>query len=327
MAKPSIEVIQPDDDAGIEIDLDNSDIEVDTETKPVSKVTDDDILALKRDLDAAKAAQKKAQSTVQAAETRRVEAETRARETENKLSGEVETRLKAQEDTIVAGISSAEGEIKAIRGNLAQLQAEGKWTEAAEAMESLSDAQIRLREFRSQKAGVDNLRTQLKDAPKRQGPEVSSKTQAWIAAHPKFTTDRRYNAKAMWLHEDALAEGFAVDSDEYFKHIEIGLGEREADPVSDDGGEGDYTPEPVKVEIKSRPQSKKIETAAPVTRRTEATTKSANPNKVVLSRDEVDQANNLFGDPGSILYIENEKDRLTYWARNRDRLKAEGRIT
>ena len=54
---------------------------------------------------------------------------------------------------------------------------------------------------------------------------------AWLRAHPEFVLDSREAAKATAAHNDAIAEGFAPDTRDYFDHVEKFVGLR-------DGGNG-----------------------------------------------------------------------------------------
>ena len=48
----------------------------------------------------------------------------------------------------------------------------------------------------------------------------------WCRAHPEYVTDRHLNAKANAAHYDALAEGHAEHSSNYWKYLEGRLGVR-----------------------------------------------------------------------------------------------------
>ena len=48
----------------------------------------------------------------------------------------------------------------------------------------------------------------------------------WCRKHPEFVSDRRLNAKANAAHYDALAEGHAEHSSNYWKYVEGRLGVR-----------------------------------------------------------------------------------------------------
>lgn len=324
---PEIEILDDEDKPkGIELDLEDE--SGGGGIRKSASVSDDDVAKLVADLKAQKTAAeaeaKRHKNDASTARSRVAEVEGKVRETETRLTGEVEGRLKAQEDTIVAGISSVEGEIKALRDNVAQLQAEGKWTEAADAIEAMTDAQARKREFASQKAQIDNYRTNLKAQPKTPvadtSPKVSDATAEWIARHPKFNTNRVYNAKVMAAHMEAVEElGLAPDSDEYFNHIETSIGERKPQVTEDDDAE---VIAPRKPAVKTR-----VDVAAPVQRRAEQINGTQRtPNKITLSGEEVEQADSLFGEPGTSLYIKEPKDRYKYFWDQKTRLQGEGRL-
>jgi HlyD family secretion protein len=51
-------------------------------------------------------------------------------------------------------------------------------------------------------------------------------TAKWLRQHREWITDPRKNAKLMAAHFDAIAQGIAVDTPEYFEHVETYLGLR-----------------------------------------------------------------------------------------------------
>ena len=53
-------------------------------------------------------------------------------------------------------------------------------------------------------------------------------TQNWLRAHRDYLTDPKKNAKMQAAHYDAESEGIALDSPQYFDHIERFLGMKKA---------------------------------------------------------------------------------------------------
>lgn len=288
-------------------------------------VSAEDIDDLRKELLAAKDETKRAYSAKTEAERRSTEIE---RDSSVKLTSEIEKRIDEQEVTLTAALASAQSEIESARSLAAKAMEEGKWSEASEANEAMTDAKVRLRELTQQKGHLTRAREQVKldaeTAKTPKGPAVGNRTQDWIAKHPRFNTDPVYRATALLEHERAIAAGITPESDEYFQRVELATGDRKAEikvektPIANGEG-GDGAP-PARAET---PQSG----VAPVTRRTPQVPNNA-PGKIKLSGEQVEAADSLFGDPTSpLMYIKDPKERYTYWHQQQERLKSEGRLS
>lgn len=288
-------------------------------------ITDTDILDLKKELEAAKAERDAAKRDVGAANTRVAQTEQQARETNARLAGEVSSRVEEQSATIESGIVSAQGEIDGLRDAVAAALEGGKWADAARLQEEMSDAKLRMRELVYQKGEVARYKDQIKNAPKTpvpQAPGVGAKTQSWINAHPRFNTDSVYRAKALLAHEECLEANIPVESEEYFKKVELMTGDRKADapvvPKTSASDEGDAPDGGVAIRSGG---------VAPVTRRAANGGNGDSGRKTIkLTGDQVEAADAMFGEPGTAMYIKDPKERYTYWHTQSERLKSEGRL-
>jgi len=68
---------------------------------------------------------------------------------------------------------------------------------------------------------------------------MTSRSAAWVRAHPECVTDEKKYKKMMAGHAQALADDIEVDSDEYFSRVEAAVGgKKAADPKSAAEGDG-----------------------------------------------------------------------------------------
>lgn len=58
------------------------------------------------------------------------------------------------------------------------------------------------------------------------GRTLTRRSADWVRSHPRFNTDRAYRGVAIDAHNEAQQLGLAVDSPEYFDHIERALDEQ-----------------------------------------------------------------------------------------------------
>lgn len=275
-------------------------------------VTAEDILALKEELEAAKAERDAAKNRESTANARVSQTEQQARENATRLATEVNTRLEEQSAAIESGIVSTQGEIDALRNAAAKALEEGRWGDAAQANEDLADAKLRLREFSYQKGEIARHREAEKTRPK--APQLHPKTQAWIDSHQRFVSDPIYRQQALLGDAKARAAGLTPDSDKYFEMVEMETGDRKPETNNNE-------PPPKK-------ESSPSASVAPVSRRSGGSDggNGGGRQTIKLSSEQVDAADSMFGDPSSPMYIKDPKERYTYWFKQTERLKSEGRL-
>jgi len=146
-------------------------------------------------------------------------------------------RQQAQESrlsSVEVAIAAAERASEAAKAEILSAQEAGDWARAANASERLADARSDWKLATQERAW---LNAQAQQAPAKAAPadpveafiaQTSEVSGNWLRAHREWITDPRKNAKLVAAHHDALAEGTAIDSPEYFEHVEhfLGIGEK-----------------------------------------------------------------------------------------------------
>jgi hypothetical protein len=144
-------------------------------------------------------------------------------------------------DTITTALSSAQAEAEAAKRDIKGAIASGDSDAQTDAYERLAKATTLAARYDEAKADLEAR----KAAPiKRAVPDdpveayIQGRTEPtanWLRDHSDFVTDKRKNAKLTSAHWDAVGEGIAPDTKEYFEHVEKFIGLRKADAVVTDG--------------------------------------------------------------------------------------------
>lgn len=153
----------------------------------------------------------------------------------------------AQEESLYNGvlsdISAAEAEQAAARTDFATAAAAEDHAAMADAQLRMSNAAALLNQGKRDKLYLDRQREIAKTQPKlqpRQQPQpqltveqyidqmhqLSPQQKSWLKQHPDALTDQTKNGALGYFHQQAVAAGHAVNSDEYFAALETGLGYR-----------------------------------------------------------------------------------------------------
>lgn len=121
------------------------------------------------------------------------------------------------------------------RATRAMQRAEVTRSELIQARDSLK--QSAQRQTTQQQQPRQQPRQAPSDPVEATAANLSPKSAAWIRSHPECVTDPKMNARMLAAHHSALADGIAVDSEEYFEAIEKGIKpvSRRADPESEPG--------------------------------------------------------------------------------------------
>ena len=147
-----------------------------------------------------------------------------------------DTRLGA----IDQGLASAQAASDAGEAEYAAAYEAGDGKRMAKAQVAIADARHDLKRFTEAKADIEVQRAapQRTEARREAAPadpveaflaQRSPAAQSWLRAHPDEAralayNDPRRSAKINAAHSDALAEGAALDSPEYFAHVEKFIG-------------------------------------------------------------------------------------------------------
>lgn len=210
--------------------------------KPAAGGADDAVADLKSQFAAMTSRVATAEATARTA-TQHAQAATQRVE---QMQGEVVT---SQLDTVLTGISAAETEANAAESALAIAIEAGDAAAQARANRAIATATSRLERLKEAKDDLEQtVKTAAKKPPQQQTTQrqppadpveaftqgMSSRSAAWIKAHPDCVTDKRLNARMLSIHNMALADDVPVDSDEYFQRLDEGIKpaavQKKADP-------------------------------------------------------------------------------------------------
>lgn len=92
---------------------------------------------------------------------------------------------------------------------------------------NLAEAVYKMKGAETAKVRFDNWKEQQKNKPAlkavQQDDSITPAARKWIDEHPRFNTDKKYKRVAVAAHEDAIDDGVAADSTEYFRRINTAL--------------------------------------------------------------------------------------------------------
>lgn len=219
--KPDGEVVRIEDQTGI------------IAGTKAKKVTDDPVETLKSQLAEKQAALDSANQQVASQSTLASQATQRAAQAEREAAQARTEASQSQKTTVESGIAAAKSEADAAEESYKAAFEAGNAGEMAKAQRRMSRAEADLALLEQAKGDLAEPRQQVRtEAPQqRQADPVedfinsrTAPTQAWLRAHRDYLTDPRKNAKMQAAHFDAESEGLALDTPQYFKHVEKFLG-------------------------------------------------------------------------------------------------------
>lgn len=195
-----------------------------------------------RERDRAQAAEREAARHRQEAERARQEA-TAARS----------QAVESQYDTVASSLAAAQAEIEAAKRDIRAAAEAGDYDRQAEAYDKLAAARAKHDRLDDTKRGIearkakgdDSATSQLETQTSRGDPVEefiatrTEPTQKWLREHRDYLTDGRKNAKLTAAHFSAVGEGIALDTPEYFEHVEKHLGMRGDDKSKAANGSGE----------------------------------------------------------------------------------------
>lgn len=174
----------------------------------------------------------------------RVEAEKRAFQAQTDTRGHALAAEDANLQLVTTAISSVNQEQAVYKANFRSAMAAGDYDAAAEAQEGMSNNAARLLQLTTGKQALEQRIEQAKKAPapvqqhsdpvEQFAAGLSGPSAAWVRAHPQAVTDQRLQRRMVRAHGDALDEGIAADTPEYFQFVEGRLGMGQAAPRPND---------------------------------------------------------------------------------------------
>lgn len=162
-------------------------------------------------------------------------AQTRARTAE-------QTALKARTEVADTNVQLVTSAIEQVKQSQSLLRSQYAEALAAQDFEKVADLQFEIAETAQKKITLENGLEQLKNAPKPApapqndavealAAQLTPKSATWIRAHPDFARNPRLNQRLIAAHNLAESHDIAVDTPEYFAHVEKTLGLSQADEL------------------------------------------------------------------------------------------------
>jgi hypothetical protein len=217
-------------------------------TQP-KKPTDDPVETLKGQLAEKQAALESANQQLTSQSTIVSQATQRAQQAEREAAQAKTQVVESQRTTIDSGIAAAKAEADAAEEAYKAAFEAGNAGEAAKAQRRISRAEADLAILEQAKGDfAAPLKKVEPERPVQQADPIeafinsrTTPTQSWLRSHRDYLTDPKKNAKMQAAHFDAEAEGIALDSPQYFDHIERFLGMKKAAEPENKGNGADTT--------------------------------------------------------------------------------------
>lgn len=249
---------------------------------------------------------KAAQERAEAAD-RKLEEERRAREAEKRASTTELTDTRLQ--TITSALDATSAKIKEAQAKRRAALEVGDYDAENAASDELMELKVKQSRLIEGKTVLEQQAEERKTLPTDpvEGyiKNLSPRAQDWVRAHPEVVTDTYRNAELVYTHQKALRQGIREGSDDYFAYMTREMGYGGAQPRQE-------TQEEPRAAERSRASSSAP--AAPVSREVPSSDGvSRKPGTIRLTAAEREAA-----DIAGIPYLE--------YARERDRLKAEGKF-
>lgn len=195
-------------------------------------------------------------STQQVADQERARAAEAAAEADRakrERDAAIETASKTQKETVETGIAAASEAMDAAESEYATAMENGDFQKAAKAQRRIAETAANLARLKEAKDDIERTpRREQQQTPARQTAQadpveqyaarLTPKSAAWVRAHPEFVRDERKNAKMVAAHHDAVANGMAIESQEYFDHLETFVGIKNAGGTKSEGAKRRESP-------------------------------------------------------------------------------------
>lgn len=236
---------------------------------------------------------------------------------ERQVHSATQSRWEAEEQAVAARLETADTAALSLRNDYSVAMAEGRFDDAGAAQDKLIE--IRARQV-ADRQYAEFLRAEKAKQPEPQveqtGADLASYSpaqQRWIQANPAYLTDRDFQARVIRGHHQAMADGIAIDSAEYFATVDRVANNRRQQRQPEP--EADVAPEPVP--------------DMPVTRRSEGS-QPRRPRDVKLTADQMEAADMSNPD----IPVQGHYDQHNNWipgryeryVLNREALKRQGRL-
>ena len=221
----------------------------------------------------------------------RLEAEKRAIAAQKQIVEEKENTAEAQYQLVSNALETVKERAETLKAAYAESMQVGDYAKAAEIQNAMA---VNAHQMEKLKDGKKAMKKQLKDAenapaaPQPKGDlvdqlaeNVSDKSAAWLRESREYLKSERNVRKMFRAHEDAIDDGIAPDTDEYFEFIENRLGMRKRVDRAEE------VESPLSAASAPAPKKTPQPPPAPVSRSTQR------PNVMRLTAAEADMASSL----------------------------------
>ena len=268
------------------------------ETKPDVVLADKpaeenaDVIALKKQLSDAEDREKSERN-------KRIEAEKAVSEANTKVVSSQNDAVKAQKTAIENAVQVATGNISAIKKDLREAMEGGDLDKQVELNEMLADARWALNNATQTQKQFTAWEEQQKNAPKQveQKPQYTKTEQAWIDAHPRFSSDDDYYGVVAGADAAARRKGIQPDTKAYYEYVETALVRSGLEQSPDDDGGRDNTGDEEVVVAKPKPRL--AMPAAPASNSAPTSRNAPSSRSYKLSPEQQDMAHRMFGPSSS----------------------------
>lgn len=278
------------------------------EDQQEQRVSEDDINSLKERL--AEAERARQESDQRATDTARQLAEAKQH-----VTRETTGRFSAEEAAVVSGIAAATSEAQTAETEYANAMNNADWVAAAKAQAKLADARYDLKSYTSRQTEIAQAKTQQTEQPRQQDPLASfpPRTREWIGRNPDFLVPgSRFHSQAMAAHYEAVSQGMAPETTEYFDYIDGKVKPPRRRPQNEDAEMGTD-------DVEIRTEARRRQPAAPPSRSsTQQDRHNGNGRQIHLTAEEKSMALNaketLATHPGEII---SDAEALKRYAENK----------
>lgn len=170
-----------------------------------------------------------------ATETARQQAEDRANQSDARAVQFQNEGQRANYDAISRALEAQQAEVERVQARLQGAYENGDFAAAAKAQTDLNKASIRHTQLEDGKAQMEHRLRNPAQQPQPQRNEadaqlagMSTRTQAWLKAHPDAMSDPKRQNQVRAAHFAALAADHTPDSDAYFDFVEQHAGYKTA---------------------------------------------------------------------------------------------------
>lgn len=146
----------------------------------------------------------------------------------------------AQYEAVATAHDSATARMTQLEGDMADAMERGDFKASSKAQAEMARLGPRVAQLEDAKAEMEAARkappTQTRTQPAAPADPfeahlatMSPQSASWVRAHPEYLKDKLKYSKLLAAHHDAVGDAIALDTPEYFAHIEGRLGLREAE--------------------------------------------------------------------------------------------------